>query len=186
MAKRVYIGVSGKASKIKKIYVGVGGVARKIKHGYIGVAGVAKKFFSAITSPLYIYNAGTWSSELDKTGIKSGTGTVQSGYLQQSSSTWIVLNCTIDVTDYSKCSIKLANMAANESHCQLRLYNTSGTQLAALDVSAGKATTTSYWTANFDIKNVTGKVTFQIRAYQKLSTGSSYGSSRFQQIYLTE
>lgn len=47
MAKRTYIGVSGKARKIKKMYVGVSGKARKIKKAYIGVAGKARLFFSS-------------------------------------------------------------------------------------------------------------------------------------------
>lgn len=47
MAKGAYIGVSGKARKIKKMYFGVGGKARKVKKGYIGVGGVARQFFSS-------------------------------------------------------------------------------------------------------------------------------------------
>lgn len=46
MAKGIYVGVDGKARKVKKIYAGVGGVARKVKKGYIGVGGVARPFFS--------------------------------------------------------------------------------------------------------------------------------------------
>lgn len=46
MAKRVYIGVGGKARKVKKIYIGVAGVARKVKKAYIGVGGVARIFWS--------------------------------------------------------------------------------------------------------------------------------------------
>ena len=45
MSKGAYVGVSGKARKVKKIYVGVNGVARKVKKGYIGVNGIAHKFF---------------------------------------------------------------------------------------------------------------------------------------------
>lgn len=37
-----YIGVDGKARKVKGAYIGVDGVARKIKKGYIGVDGVAR------------------------------------------------------------------------------------------------------------------------------------------------
>ena len=46
MAKRVYIGVGGKARKVKKIYIGVAGVARKVKKAYIGVGGVARPCWS--------------------------------------------------------------------------------------------------------------------------------------------
>ena len=37
-----YIGVDGKARKVKGSYIGVDGVARKVKKGYIGVDGVAR------------------------------------------------------------------------------------------------------------------------------------------------
>ena len=45
MAKGAYIGVDGKARKVKKGYVGVDGKARKIKKAYIGIGGVAMPFF---------------------------------------------------------------------------------------------------------------------------------------------
>ena len=45
MAKKAYIGVGGKARKVKKMYVGAGGVARRIKKAYIGVGGVARPCF---------------------------------------------------------------------------------------------------------------------------------------------
>ena len=46
MAKKAYIGVDGKARKVKKMYIGVDGVARKIKKAYIGVGGVARPCFT--------------------------------------------------------------------------------------------------------------------------------------------
>ena len=42
MTKAAYIGVDGKARKIKNGYVGVNGRARKIKKAYVGVGGVAR------------------------------------------------------------------------------------------------------------------------------------------------
>ena len=45
MAKKAYIGVDGKARKIKKGYVGVNGKACKIKKAYIGIGGVARPCF---------------------------------------------------------------------------------------------------------------------------------------------
>ena len=42
MAKKAYIGIDGKARKIKKSYVGVDSVARKVKKAYIGIGGVAR------------------------------------------------------------------------------------------------------------------------------------------------
>lgn len=57
MAKKVYIGVSGKARKVKKIYIGVGGKARKVKKAYIGVGGKARPFFTS--GELAYYGRGT-------------------------------------------------------------------------------------------------------------------------------
>lgn len=45
MTKAVYVGVAGKARKVKKGYIGVGGKARKIKKAYVGVGGVARPFW---------------------------------------------------------------------------------------------------------------------------------------------
>lgn len=47
MAKGAYIGVDGKARKIKKAYIGVDGKARKIKKAYIGIGGVARPCWSS-------------------------------------------------------------------------------------------------------------------------------------------
>lgn len=46
MSKGIYIGIDGKARKVKKLYVGVDGKARKVKKGYVGVNGVARLFYS--------------------------------------------------------------------------------------------------------------------------------------------
>jgi hypothetical protein len=46
MAKGVYIGVSGKARKVKNMYIGVSGKARKVTKGYIGVGGKARPFWT--------------------------------------------------------------------------------------------------------------------------------------------
>ena len=49
MAKGTYIGVGGKARKVRNLYLGVGGKARKVKKAYVGVGGKARLFFSAST-----------------------------------------------------------------------------------------------------------------------------------------
>lgn len=51
MAKNVYVGISGKARKVKKMYVGIGGKARKVKKAYIGVGGKARLFWNGGTVP---------------------------------------------------------------------------------------------------------------------------------------
>ena len=47
MAKGAWIGVGGKARKIKNMYIGIDGKARKIKKAWIGVGGKARLFFSS-------------------------------------------------------------------------------------------------------------------------------------------
>ena len=46
MTKACYVGVAGKARKVKKIYTGVANKARKVKKAYVGVGGKARPFFS--------------------------------------------------------------------------------------------------------------------------------------------
>ena len=46
MAKGLFVGIGGKARKVKKIYVGIAGKARKVKKAYIGIAGKARLFWS--------------------------------------------------------------------------------------------------------------------------------------------
>lgn len=48
MAKGAYIGVDGKARKVKKIYIGVNNVAKKVKKAYIGVDGKARLCYSGV------------------------------------------------------------------------------------------------------------------------------------------
>jgi len=45
MAKKGYIGVGGRARKIKKLYVGINGIAREVKKAYVGINGVTELFF---------------------------------------------------------------------------------------------------------------------------------------------
>lgn len=62
MAHEAYIGVSGKARKVKKIYVGVGGKARNVKRGYIGVGGKARLFFKDSAEPGAMVSASALST----------------------------------------------------------------------------------------------------------------------------
>ena len=85
----LYIGVSGKARKIKKLYIGVNGVAKKIKKAYIGVGGKARLIYRAqVTSVIsHAVGASTMMStarrSLGATTIGNyalfGGGTVSSG-----------------------------------------------------------------------------------------------------------
>lgn len=46
-----YIGIGGKAKRIKKLYVGVNGKAKRVKKAYVGVDGVARLW---LTSRIFI------------------------------------------------------------------------------------------------------------------------------------
>ena len=54
MAKDAYIGVGGKARKVKNLYIGVGGKARKVKKAYIGVGGKARLFYTSTLPPTLV------------------------------------------------------------------------------------------------------------------------------------
>lgn len=54
MAKDVYIGVGGKARKVRNLYIGVGGKARKVKKAYVGVGGKARLFYTSTLPPTTI------------------------------------------------------------------------------------------------------------------------------------
>ena len=47
MAKNLYVGVGGKARKMKAAYIGISGKARKIKKIYIGVGGKARLVYQS-------------------------------------------------------------------------------------------------------------------------------------------
>ena len=86
-----YIGVDGKARKVKGGYIGVDGKARKIKKGYIGVDGVARLCYSDISfDPVFANN--TWEN------------VVVACQTNQVPDTWSVgdqMTMTIDGTDYA-------------------------------------------------------------------------------------
>ena len=46
MAKRAYIGIDGRARRVKKLYVGADGRARRIRRAYVGVGGAARPCWS--------------------------------------------------------------------------------------------------------------------------------------------
>lgn len=86
----VYIGVDGKARKVKGGYVGVDGVARKIKKAYIGVDGIARLcYIDNPYDPVFANN--TWEQVAEACRTR------------QVPDTWSVgdqKTMTIDGTDY--------------------------------------------------------------------------------------
>lgn len=52
MTKAIYIGVGGRARRVKKVYFGVSGIARKVKSAFIGIGDKARLFWSG-GEPVY-------------------------------------------------------------------------------------------------------------------------------------
>lgn len=70
-----YIGVNGKARKVKNLYVGVNGKARKVKKAYIGVGGKARLFYtSGPELPTYNWKATSVGLSADWFDIAFGAG----------------------------------------------------------------------------------------------------------------
>lgn len=81
MGKSMYVGVGGKAQKVKKIYIGADNKGRKVKKIYIGVQGVAHQCWSSAFEFSYTGSCkfsgspeGDWALSL----LSSGTLTVVS------------------------------------------------------------------------------------------------------------
>ena len=53
MGRSIYVGVDGKARKVRRVYVGVDGKARKVRKVFIGVNGVARQCYSADPEVVY-------------------------------------------------------------------------------------------------------------------------------------
>ena len=70
MAKNIYVGVGGKARKVKQLYVGVAGKARKVKKVYVGVGGKARLVYAYVyATNLYFSCRGNVGEEL---GLEAG------------------------------------------------------------------------------------------------------------------
>lgn len=76
----IYVGIGGKARKIKDLYVGIGGKARKVTKGYIGIGGKARLFYSSgyidqLTDPWtgrrYLTSSGSWGYRTQNSGNTS-------------------------------------------------------------------------------------------------------------------
>ena len=119
----VYIGVDGKARKIKGGYIGIDGVARKIKKGYIGVDGVARLcWVDSPFDPVFANN--TW----EEIALACQTGAVPDSWAVGNQKTMAIdgTNYAINIIgknhdDYSDGSGK-APLTFQLLHC----YNSAG------------------------------------------------------------
>ena len=73
MTKACYVGVAGKARKVKKIYTGVADKARKVKKAYVGVGGKARLFYSA-DQKLGYYGTVTGLSQVKSSLVATAVG----------------------------------------------------------------------------------------------------------------
>ena len=103
-----YIGVDGKARKVKGCYIGIDGKAHKVKKGYIGVNGVARLCYALFDGdPVFANN--TW----EKIALACETGNVPETWAVGDQKTMTIngTNYTVDIIgknhdDYSNNSGK--------------------------------------------------------------------------------
>ena len=97
MAKNLYVGVGGKARKVKALYVGVGGKARKVKKVYVGVGGKARLVYVAY---IPVTKITLTSATPQRNGAKSSVGNITCVFdIQPSNSTTRKLNVSITNSD---------------------------------------------------------------------------------------
>lgn len=84
MAKKGYIGISGKARKIKKAYLGISSKARKIKKAYIGIGGVARPCWTGGELEYYGIITGLATARYDFAGAPVGNYAVMCGGINAS------------------------------------------------------------------------------------------------------
>lgn len=97
MAKNIYVGVGGKARKVKQLYVGVAGKARKVKKVYVGVGGKARLVYVAY---IPVTKITLTSATPQRNGAKSSVGNITCVFdIQPSNSTTRKLNVSITNSD---------------------------------------------------------------------------------------
>ena len=115
MAKNIYVGVGGKARKVKQLYVGVAGKARKVKKVYVGVGGKARLVYVEYI-PVTKITLNTWDTGGVKNGGKSRITTIN-----------IFFNITPDNSTTRKINAQvLSNSNSNNSDTWFSVANISG------------------------------------------------------------
>ena len=121
--KALYVGVGGKARKVKKVYVGVGGKARLVYQSYVAVTGITvthENLYNHSSNVLEFYVSVTPSDATDKS--YSVTVTNNDTYGEYKVDKWLsngfrlysiaynfysTTNCTITITAKDGISKKL-------------------------------------------------------------------------------
>lgn len=188
--KGFYIGVDGKARKVKKVYIGVDGVARKVKKAYIGDEnGKARLCW---TSDFYVKELGVkgLSSGLTYTENKElwgescsadPVGFVGSEIMVQSQSK--TSNKQLVGYDVRSMEITVDDITGyNTFHIIGRTSYTSTnvSKITVSNVTTGKAesvfiTSTSSSELTLDVSELSGKVTIQIKT--NVTNSSSVAST---------
>lgn len=141
MAKDVYIGVGGKARKVRNLYIGVGGKARKVKKAYVGVGGKARLFYTSTLPPttIELWNGQYIPTCVNKVYYANGYYVAIGSYNKGSGNRKNMLAYTSDLSkgftsvelayDYAPYDIIYANgywvIACYQSHYTYLLYATS-------------------------------------------------------------
>lgn len=166
-------------------------VASKIKKG-VTIFGITGTWEGYVTSPLYLYNKGTWSN-LQTTGMKNAE--VYSDHLEMYNN-YARTNQVIDLTNYkylkisaavSKVSVDVSasgNFASGHYSFGVNKDSTSfATSTAEIDVTSSRS---GYTTEILDISSLTGSYYLWITSAYYSSGGSNYGAYTWvNQIFLS-
>lgn len=133
MAKGAWIGVGGKARKIKNMYIGVGGKARKIKKAWIGVGGKARLFFSSDQTLTYLKEI-TQSAAASSLGASDHT-------LASSNGNHAMVMCRKKYIDFFNSSLTRSDIGFSTSSTQYT--NQTAGHTSSYNICAGGGYSTS-------------------------------------------
>lgn len=179
MSKGVYIGVAGKARKVKNIYIGVGGKARKVKKAYIGVAGKARLIYEDSPFPLNLIpidDASLWTlNDLSANGSYNGSAfgahVTADGWLWLQSSNGATASATFkEALDFSTAGEIVITYSQNwriKPRISLVNVSTGKTDFTMTATNTGQLT--DLWTAKLDVSTANSKY------YLTLDTVDYYG-----------
>lgn len=129
MAKKVYVGIGGKARKVKQIYIGIGGLARKVKKAYVGVGGVARPFWGLAEKVTYYGTIDTLSTS--RSDAVGGSYNVRNG-------------STFDITAFISGGRSRTDKTAEVIKYDSNLVKTIGTPLSLARTEHGYGTSGLY------------------------------------------
>ena len=100
MAKNLYVGVGGKARKMKAAYIGISGKARKIKKIYVGVGGKARLVYQSYIPVTGISLSNVLMGTHGRSGIVQINATIKPSNAQNKALTWTVTSSSSTIRGY--------------------------------------------------------------------------------------